>query len=434
MSNRLFSAQTQPIMQDYPSMYHHYWTKDTNQNLPHVEIAVENVHMAKGSCCNNGDIEVASCGGGWWYQCKDWGLRNLTTWLKFGEYGFTMPPATEHKATCEYSSERVLCPQPRECKTRYPKPRKGHDVLNREDVCKEIVNTVLLGPVKEQQEAAEKEKRMKADLKAKAKELAFQRAVVEQLDEALEIDTQLMEKSDALWQQRLKALKESGQLDKQELEEEVEEVQEGEEAPTKKKGTSASAGATATSKKTSSESVSTAAAAAPALPLVVSRTYGKDRPKLNPAGDTDINGDAADREERVEKTVMKEAAMVDNTDNTADNAVDKAGEGNEADAEAADAAPRVVGGSRKGGRKGGKGKRRKKKAAAARLEAGETEGVEPEGGGEQEQEGGESRQRTRQRGAGRAKKRAGGGRGGRGGGRSSGGDGESVAPKLDDIQ
>jgi len=50
-----------------------------------------------GSCCDDGRFMFAPCGN-WWYNCPEWGLRNFTDWMRFGDVGFTLPTGTEHAA------------------------------------------------------------------------------------------------------------------------------------------------------------------------------------------------------------------------------------------------------------------------------------------------------------------------------------------------
>lgn len=131
-------------MQDYPEKYHSKWGAVHAQNIPDVSIALQELHETKGSCCQNGDVEVAPCPG-WWYQCPNYGIRDFKTWLKFGPTGLTMPPVTEHKATCQYFPERTQCPLPSTCNARFPTRSLPHTPLTERDVCKEIIDTRYLG-------------------------------------------------------------------------------------------------------------------------------------------------------------------------------------------------------------------------------------------------------------------------------------------------
>ena len=74
-----------------------------------MTLVIENATLTRGSCCDNGRFNFKDCGN-WWYNCHDFGLRNFTTWLKFGHNGFTMPAGTEHKGRCSYSIHRIQCP------------------------------------------------------------------------------------------------------------------------------------------------------------------------------------------------------------------------------------------------------------------------------------------------------------------------------------
>ncbi len=73
-----------------------------------------------GSCCDNGRMALEDCGGIPWYYCPTHGLKNHTTWVRFGPHGMTMPLSTEHKGVCSYSRVRVLCAMPAQCSHRVP--------------------------------------------------------------------------------------------------------------------------------------------------------------------------------------------------------------------------------------------------------------------------------------------------------------------------
>eukprot|EP01034_Spumella_vulgaris_P027627 gene27626-34374_t len=134
--------QTLTLKQDFPVSLQGLWPEVHAQNIPGVEIVTEDVHAPRGSCCSSGVVEVAKCVG-WWYQCVDYGLKDFTTWLKFGESGYTMPPVTEHRETCEYSERRRECAVPKDCVHRVPVTA---NYLKAEDICSEIDHTVYLGP------------------------------------------------------------------------------------------------------------------------------------------------------------------------------------------------------------------------------------------------------------------------------------------------
>ena len=54
----------------------------------------------------------------------------MSTWLKIGKTGFTMPTTTEHLGRCKYSPTRQVCPIPSTCNHRIP-----HELS---DVCDEM--------------------------------------------------------------------------------------------------------------------------------------------------------------------------------------------------------------------------------------------------------------------------------------------------------
>jgi hypothetical protein len=132
-------------------VFHYKWPRGHPQDIPNVQVVTENLFQIKGSCCGTIEYSVNTSlcvRGGWWYQCRDYGLRNFTTWLKFGEYGFTMPPVTPHLRACEYHSNPVKqCPVPTDCD--FPIPRKASfgEILRGNDVCDPLVRTEHLGPL-----------------------------------------------------------------------------------------------------------------------------------------------------------------------------------------------------------------------------------------------------------------------------------------------
>eukprot|EP01034_Spumella_vulgaris_P036413 gene36413-44914_t len=114
--------QTVPLMRTFPEELHKIWPKTDVQHFlsDELEIVVENLGRTRGSCCDDGRNNYAPCGNKWWYACPTWGLPNITTWMRIGETGFTMPLSTEHKGVCEYSERKKLCPIPKNCRARVP--------------------------------------------------------------------------------------------------------------------------------------------------------------------------------------------------------------------------------------------------------------------------------------------------------------------------
>ena len=113
--------QTLPLVQNFPQRLQSRWPRNSPQNIQNVTLIKANASHdhALGSCCDHGRYQFADCGG-WWYNCRDWGLKNHDTWIKFGKHGLTMPLSTEHQATCKYSSSKIQCPLPKDCKSRVP--------------------------------------------------------------------------------------------------------------------------------------------------------------------------------------------------------------------------------------------------------------------------------------------------------------------------
>lgn len=82
-------------------------------SLQDAQLVTEDGTTAVGSCCDDGRYAFKDCGN-WWYNCHEYGLADLKTWLRFGKNGFTMS-LTEHKGRCAYSPVRVRCAVPVEC-------------------------------------------------------------------------------------------------------------------------------------------------------------------------------------------------------------------------------------------------------------------------------------------------------------------------------
>ena len=81
--------------------------------LKHVSLISEAVSNIRGSCCDDGRFIFKECGN-WWYNCQTYGLRNLTSFFRFGTNGFTMS-LTEHMGRCVYSPSRRACELPADC-------------------------------------------------------------------------------------------------------------------------------------------------------------------------------------------------------------------------------------------------------------------------------------------------------------------------------
>ena len=67
--------QTIPLPQAFPEHTRKLWSKNTLESLENVNLIVESAAMPRGSCCDHGRFHFADCGN-WWYNCKEWGLRN----------------------------------------------------------------------------------------------------------------------------------------------------------------------------------------------------------------------------------------------------------------------------------------------------------------------------------------------------------------------
>ncbi len=136
-------------MQDYPEDLHKHY-KDTNLDIPSVIVIEEDLFRSHGSCCDDGFYRVAPCKG-WWYQCREWGVMDMIPWFKFGSTGYTMPPTTEHRRSCSFSSEVRLCPLPSNCHGRKPlrwtngKRAEKHEVCNAFSVVKYLGPPIYMG-------------------------------------------------------------------------------------------------------------------------------------------------------------------------------------------------------------------------------------------------------------------------------------------------
>jgi len=104
-----------------------------------VALETEDAYLPKGSCCDNGRFDFRDCGN-WWYYCPNYGLANFTTWIRFGEHGFTLPLGTEHRARCLYSRQRKTCSLPTGCKYRVPRQGAAPD-----GVCGEMPSVSRIG-------------------------------------------------------------------------------------------------------------------------------------------------------------------------------------------------------------------------------------------------------------------------------------------------
>ena len=93
-------------------------------------VVIESISNIRGSCCDEGVWKFPSCGN-WWYNCQEQGLRNMSTWVKFGRSGVTMPLTTEHLGRCSYSSSRRNCPLPSSCKA----PKKNSIPSSVAEIC-----------------------------------------------------------------------------------------------------------------------------------------------------------------------------------------------------------------------------------------------------------------------------------------------------------
>ncbi len=94
---------------------------------------MEKTYRVKGTCCDNGRFIFRNCGN-WWYNCESYGLSDIKTWVKIGDYGFPFPLATAHKGQCLYSPERIKCNVDKDCLTPIPETTS--------EICKEIPNIV----------------------------------------------------------------------------------------------------------------------------------------------------------------------------------------------------------------------------------------------------------------------------------------------------
>ena len=139
--------QTLPLAQDFSPDLEQIYPVVHALNIPNATVVEENLFKIRGSCCDNGYYEVAKCRG-WWYQCNQWGLKDMKPWLKFGPTGFTMPPVTVHRRSCEYHPNLAVCPTPKGCGNRVPKKRASDRPINSNELCHAFPDTIFLGPSK----------------------------------------------------------------------------------------------------------------------------------------------------------------------------------------------------------------------------------------------------------------------------------------------
>jgi hypothetical protein len=114
-----FLYQTLPLVNDFPPRLQSKFHVHSSYRLPSAQlINVKDSFKYRGSCCDGGRYEIAMpCMRQegyksvlWWYQCTDYGLKNISTWMKFGRFGFTFPLTTVHRRFCHYSSQQSDCP------------------------------------------------------------------------------------------------------------------------------------------------------------------------------------------------------------------------------------------------------------------------------------------------------------------------------------
>ena len=137
-----------------------------------VHLVIEDLYTPRGSCCEYGKFEVEKCRG-WWYQCKEWGIKDITPWLKLGNYGFTFPTATEHRGRCVYSPNKRVCEIPATCTQRTPHRVNPNDtMIDVDSVCGPHDVIEMLGP-----ENAERKKLLKEKIANRTTHEAFEEGI-----------------------------------------------------------------------------------------------------------------------------------------------------------------------------------------------------------------------------------------------------------------
>ena len=122
-----------------------FFFKYRMEALKNINLEVEPLDEATGSCCDDGRFVFKSCKIGFWHHCKDWGLRNYTTWLRYGPNGVPFPTGSAHQAKCTYYPEKRVCDAPPTCTTRYPSRTKNESAAFYK-YCSEIDKVVHVGP------------------------------------------------------------------------------------------------------------------------------------------------------------------------------------------------------------------------------------------------------------------------------------------------
>ena len=110
--------------------------------LDEATLEIENTEIAQGSCCDDGRFAFAPCKNGFWHFCKDWGLRNYTTWLKYGDSGMTFFAGSAHQAKCSYSAQRRVCEVPEGC---FARTFKKDNARHFDRDCGEVSPPVYVG-------------------------------------------------------------------------------------------------------------------------------------------------------------------------------------------------------------------------------------------------------------------------------------------------
>jgi hypothetical protein len=124
--------QSNPLPKAYEPDLQSLWShgqphKSHLESLKNVKLETEDAYMPRGSCCDDGRFDFKDCGN-WWYYCPRWGLANFSTWIRFGEHGFTLPLGTEHRGRCAYSRQRRTCSLPPSCPERVPQSTDARGV------------------------------------------------------------------------------------------------------------------------------------------------------------------------------------------------------------------------------------------------------------------------------------------------------------------
>ena len=125
--------QVLPVKMFLPSSLKRVINPKSSFNLE-TAVMTEPMNELKGSCCDDGIYVIAPCGN-WWYRCTEWGIQNISPFLRIGVSGIPFPSTSVHMFACKHSAERQVCSLPPDCRFRELDllPQSEVDAMSSED-------------------------------------------------------------------------------------------------------------------------------------------------------------------------------------------------------------------------------------------------------------------------------------------------------------